>query len=143
MFSLLLVGCSSQPAEVATEEVKNVDFATVASEVASCTQVDEYADMSIEEVAALLAIDESLIKDAKYFNEGVKSVLVIESSNVEETQQAVNYYLDTVKSTAEKYSPEDMEELDNAAVVVVKDYVVLVVDGEHVNDVKLALNNLK
>ncbi|MCF0116164.1 MAG: DUF4358 domain-containing protein, partial [Erysipelotrichaceae bacterium] len=60
-----------------------------------------------------------------------------------ETQQAVNYYLDTVKSTAEKYSPEDMEELDNAAVVVVKDYVVLVVDGEHVNDVKLALNNLK
>lgn len=141
--ALLLAGCSANDAKAVTEVAKEIDFNTVATEIANKMDVEKFSDMSKEDIASLLAVDEDIIKDAVYFNEDVKSLLVMETTDMEEAQTAVNYYLDTVKSTAEKYSPEDMAELENAVVMSVGNYIVMAIDSENANAVKLALNSLK
>lgn len=145
---LLLTGCGeSTVAASVSGSVKNAE--TIASEL---LQVFEGVDMEQQDAATvkkLLNIDDDTGTDViAYFGKGNPDDILIvlgskDSDEAMKANDALNYYLDSQKSSASLYSKEQLEQLDNAYVSTKDVFSVMIVAEDGTAAKKAAAAALK
>ena len=136
---LLLVGCSSSaPAE---ETKKEVSISELGNELSSIMGLKE-SGMKKGEISALLALNEDEVTDALYYNEGVHTLIIVETDDTDKVEENMDYYKTSIQSQAELYSPEDMDELNSAILLSKGRFVIFAVDKAHEDDINLKIKDM-
>lgn len=144
---LLLTGCGESKIASVSGGVMNAG--AIASELLPVFDGEDMEQQDADTVRKLLSIDENDAADVvAYFGKDNPDdiLIVLGSSDNDEAMKAndaLNYYLDSLKSSASLYSKEQLEQLDNAYVSTKDVFSVMIVAEDGTAAKKAAAAALK